>query len=204
MRTNAQKSIVHYFQKGQLEAIFFLFPDPHFKARNPRWNPRWNPLPGGGPAGSWTEMRLESAPWGPTTCGTAPSRARSEPAPTGVQPPAAHHPAQPAGRVRLRAAGGRAHLYAHRQALAWHRPDLCGLFPRAAPGETSRGAAADVEELGKWMADRLAACPLFERLTDVEVASDSAVPLLMASEEAQKVARNAGKTHLAIFRKKTS
>ena len=61
-----------------------------------------------------------------------------------------------------------------------------------------------MEELGKWMADRLAACPLFERLTDVEVASDSAVPLLMASEEAQKVARNAGKTHLAIFRKKTS
>lgn len=54
------------------------------------------------------------------------------------------------------------------------------------------------------MADRLAACPLFERLTDVEVASDSAVPLLMASEEAQKVARNAGKTHLAIFRKKSS
>lgn len=47
----------------------------------------------------------------------------------------------------------------------------------------------DVAELGTWMADRLAACPLFERLSPEEEAADPCVPLLMASEEAQKVGR---------------
>mmetsp|Transcript_8467 Transcript_8467/g.25378 ORF Transcript_8467/g.25378 Transcript_8467/m.25378 type:complete len:184 (-) Transcript_8467:1172-1723(-) len=35
-RTNAMKFLPNYFQKGQLEKIFFLFPDPHFKATNHR------------------------------------------------------------------------------------------------------------------------------------------------------------------------
>ena len=31
LRTNAMKFLPHYFRKGQLEKLFFLFPDPHFK-----------------------------------------------------------------------------------------------------------------------------------------------------------------------------
>lgn len=30
------KYLVHFFQPGQLEKLFFLFPDPHFKAANHR------------------------------------------------------------------------------------------------------------------------------------------------------------------------
>jgi tRNA (guanine-N7-)-methyltransferase len=32
--TNAMKYLPHYFRKGQLSKIFFLFPDPHFKRKN--------------------------------------------------------------------------------------------------------------------------------------------------------------------------
>ncbi len=32
-RTNAMKFLPNYFGKGQLEKLFFLFPDPHFKVR---------------------------------------------------------------------------------------------------------------------------------------------------------------------------
>lgn len=52
----------------------------------------------------------------------------------------------------------------------------------------------DVADLGAWMADRLAACPVFQRLTPEEEAADPCVPLLMASEEAQK-ARAAGASY---------
>ena len=31
LRTNAMKFLPHYFRKGQLQKLFFLFPDPHFK-----------------------------------------------------------------------------------------------------------------------------------------------------------------------------
>lgn len=33
-RTNCQRYLPNYFQKGQLEKIFVCFPDPHFKAKN--------------------------------------------------------------------------------------------------------------------------------------------------------------------------
>ena len=33
-RSNAMKYLPHYFVKGQLTKMFFLFPDPHFKAAN--------------------------------------------------------------------------------------------------------------------------------------------------------------------------
>jgi tRNA (guanine-N7-)-methyltransferase len=33
LRTNAMKFLPNYFEKGQLEKMFFLFPDPHFKKR---------------------------------------------------------------------------------------------------------------------------------------------------------------------------
>ena len=34
LRTNAMKYLPNYFRKGQLEKMFFCFPDPHFKAKN--------------------------------------------------------------------------------------------------------------------------------------------------------------------------
>lgn len=36
IRTNSMKFMPNYFEKGQLEKVFFLFPDPHFKAANHR------------------------------------------------------------------------------------------------------------------------------------------------------------------------
>lgn len=36
LRTNAMKYLPNFFHKGQLEKIFFCFPDPHFKAKNHR------------------------------------------------------------------------------------------------------------------------------------------------------------------------
>jgi tRNA (guanine-N7-)-methyltransferase len=31
IRSNAMKNLPNFFHKGQLRAMFFLFPDPHFK-----------------------------------------------------------------------------------------------------------------------------------------------------------------------------
>ncbi len=36
VRSNTMKHITNYFKKGQLEKMFFLFADPHFKAANHR------------------------------------------------------------------------------------------------------------------------------------------------------------------------
>eukprot|EP00252_Welwitschia_mirabilis_P026824 TRINITY_DN8947_c0_g1_i1.p1 TRINITY_DN8947_c0_g1~~TRINITY_DN8947_c0_g1_i1.p1 ORF type:complete len:347 (-),score=40.00 TRINITY_DN8947_c0_g1_i1:287-1327(-) len=36
VRTNSMKYLPNYFEKGQLEKMFFLFPDPHFKEKNHR------------------------------------------------------------------------------------------------------------------------------------------------------------------------
>ena len=36
LRANAQKDLPHYFRNAQLTKVFFLFPDPHFKACNHR------------------------------------------------------------------------------------------------------------------------------------------------------------------------
>lgn len=33
LRSNAMKFLPHFFEKGQLSKMFFLFPDPHFKKR---------------------------------------------------------------------------------------------------------------------------------------------------------------------------
>ncbi len=35
-RTNCMRYMPNYFEKGQLEKMFFCFPDPHFKAKNHR------------------------------------------------------------------------------------------------------------------------------------------------------------------------
>lgn len=37
IRTNAMKYLPNYFKKGQLEKMFFLYPDPHFKRSKHKW-----------------------------------------------------------------------------------------------------------------------------------------------------------------------
>lgn len=37
IRTNAMKYLPNYFRKGQLQKIFFLYPDPHFKKAKHKW-----------------------------------------------------------------------------------------------------------------------------------------------------------------------
>lgn len=37
LRTNAMKYLPNYFRKGQLEKMFFLYPDPHFKGKKHKW-----------------------------------------------------------------------------------------------------------------------------------------------------------------------
>jgi len=37
VRTNAMKLLPNFFAKGQLKAMFFLFPDPHFKKTKHKW-----------------------------------------------------------------------------------------------------------------------------------------------------------------------
>ncbi len=37
LRTNAMKYLPNLFEKGQLEKMFFLFPDPHFKKAKHKW-----------------------------------------------------------------------------------------------------------------------------------------------------------------------
>lgn len=37
IRSNAMKLLPNFFQKGQIEKMFFLFPDPHFKKRKNKW-----------------------------------------------------------------------------------------------------------------------------------------------------------------------
>lgn len=60
----------------------------------------------------------------------------------------------------------------------------------------------DVQELGEWMKGKLDAHPLFERISDIELEKDAAADLLTsATEEAQKVARNEGKTFRNVYRR---
>merc|ERR1712226_765655 len=37
LRSNAMKYLPNFFYKGQLEKMFFLFPDPHFKKAKHKW-----------------------------------------------------------------------------------------------------------------------------------------------------------------------
>jgi tRNA (guanine-N7-)-methyltransferase len=60
----------------------------------------------------------------------------------------------------------------------------------------------DVEELGRWMAEKIEEHPMFERLTEEECKADPVVPLLFTgTEEGQKVERNEGNTFLNVFRR---
>ena len=60
----------------------------------------------------------------------------------------------------------------------------------------------DVPELGGWMSRAMEEHPLFERLTEAELAADPVTPLLITtSEEGQKVERNEGLTCVNVFRR---
>lgn len=37
LRTNAMKYLPNYFRKSQLDKMFFLYPDPHFKRAKHKW-----------------------------------------------------------------------------------------------------------------------------------------------------------------------
>ena len=122
VRANAMKNLPQYFEKWQLEKLFFLFPDPHFKQSNHR-------------------RRIVS-----TTLLAEYAYVLKE--------------------------GGI--LY----------------------------TITDVEELGKWMSDHMSAHPMFERISEADLAADPIVPLLYTgTEEGQKVERNSGSTHLNVFRR---
>lgn len=122
IRTNSQRYMMNYFKKGQMEKLFFLFADPHFKEKNHR-------------------RRI-----------------------------------------------------VNRQLLAEYAYVLKigGILY----------TITDVKELGEWQRDKLRAHPLFEEISDDELASDPAADLLdKATEEGQKVARNEGTTHRYCFRR---
>lgn len=122
LRSNAMKYLPNYFEKGQLEKLFFLFPDPHFKEKNHR-------------------RRIISQ-------------------------------ALLAEYAYVLAVGGIVYTI------------------------------TDVQELGEWMKSNLEAHPLFEPLSEEELAKDPVVELLSsATEEGQKVARNDGDTYRAIYRR---
>ncbi|KAK9830162.1 hypothetical protein WJX72_010063 [[Myrmecia] bisecta] len=122
IRTNAQKYLPNYFAKGQLQKLFFLFPDPHFKKANHR-------------------RRIIN---------------------TTLLDEYAY----------ILAVGGIIYTI------------------------------TDVQELGDWMRDKLESHPLFERISDDELAADPAANLLeTATEEGQKVARNGGKTWRSVYRR---
>lgn len=122
VRANTMKNLPQYFEKGQLEKMFFLFPDPHFKVSNHRRRI------------IQTTLLAEYA-------------------------------------YVLREGGI---LY----------------------------TITDVEELGGWMGKYLSEHPMFERVSEAELAVDPVVPLLYTgTEEGQKVERNAGSTYLNVFRR---
>ncbi|CAD6197213.1 unnamed protein product [Caenorhabditis auriculariae] len=61
----------------------------------------------------------------------------------------------------------------------------------------------DVKDLHDWMVKHLSEHPLFERLTDEELAADPVVEMLYEStEEGQKVTRNSGDKFPAVFRRR--
>jgi hypothetical protein len=54
----------------------------------------------------------------------------------------------------------------------------------------------------EWMVSHLTESPLFERLPNGALAADPAVPVLINTDEGQKVQRNNGNMYIAVFRKR--
>jgi len=63
-------------------------------------------------------------------------------------------------------------------------------------------AITDVAELMEWMVGHLTASLLFERLSRDELRADPCVPLLIHTDEGQKVQRNNGNMYISVFRKR--
>eukprot|EP00455_Lapot_gusevi_P046607 TRINITY_DN6157_c0_g2_i1.p1 TRINITY_DN6157_c0_g2~~TRINITY_DN6157_c0_g2_i1.p1 ORF type:complete len:271 (-),score=74.71 TRINITY_DN6157_c0_g2_i1:20-778(-) len=121
-RTNAMKYLPNYFRKGQLEKIFFCFPDPHFKKSN------------------------------------------------------------------------------HRRRIISH--NLLSEYAYALCIGGIIYTISDVLDLHQWMASHLEQHPLFQRLTEEELANDPAVEAMTnGTEEGQKVTKAGGSKYLAVFRR---
>jgi tRNA (guanine-N7-)-methyltransferase len=60
----------------------------------------------------------------------------------------------------------------------------------------------DVEDLHLWMKSHFDACPLFEALSEEELAADECIEIMMSeTEEGKKVTRNNGNKYIACFRR---
>jgi len=122
IRANAMKFLPNFFVKGQLSKIFFLFPDPHFKARKHK-------------ARIISQTLLAEYAF----------------------------VLRPGGIVYT---------------------------------------ITDVEDLHLWMVQHLNAFPLFERISDEELAGDIVVEhVRTATEEGKKVERKGGQKYLACYRR---
>lgn len=122
VRTNAMKFLPNFFRRGQLDKMFFLFPDPHFKKAKHKWR-------------IVNETLL-------------------------------------AEYAYVLAEGGKIYT------------------------------ATDVEDLHDWMRGHLEAHPLFEKISEEEMAADPVVAKLYEStEEGQKVSRAKGDKWCAVYRR---
>jgi tRNA (guanine-N7-)-methyltransferase len=123
LRINAMKHLPCYFKKGQLKKIFFMFPDPHFKAKN------------------------------------------------------------------------------HRRRII-QQTLLAEYAYILAPGGMIY-TITDVEELGNWMQKALNEHPLFERVSDEELANDPLIPHMQnSSEDGIRTTNQNLNKYQAVYRKK--
>lgn len=122
LRTNSMKYMVNYFHKGQLQKMFFLFPDPHFKKVKHKWR-------------IISETLL-------------------------------------AEYAYVLAEGGLVYT------------------------------TTDVEDLHEWMTSHLDKHPLFEALSEGEVAKDPIVPVITeCTEEGKKVKREGRRSYTSVYRR---
>lgn len=59
----------------------------------------------------------------------------------------------------------------------------------------------DVLDLHEWMTTHLQEHPLFERVSDLELVDDPAIPAMHETDEAKKVVRLGGNKYVSVFRK---
>lgn len=83
-----------------------------------------------------------------------------------------------------------------------HRTTLLAEYAYVLRPEGILYTITDVPDLHSWMVEHLDAFPLFERIPDAELEGDAVVEQVKtATEEGQKVARNAGPKLLACYRR---
>ncbi|XP_071957165.1 tRNA (guanine-N(7)-)-methyltransferase B-like isoform X1 [Antedon mediterranea] len=119
-RCNAMKYLPNFFKKGQIQKMFFLFPDPHFKKTKHKW-------------------RIIS-------------------------------------------------------------PTLLSEYAYILAEGATIYTITDVLDVHEWMVTHFTEHPLFERLTEDDLAKDPVVKEVKTStEEGKKVERNSGSKHMAVF-----